>query len=252
MSGDSLYSRKYGQVILKNAKVAMGEVRDLNLDPGSHVLEIGPGPGTLTGHLLEKGYKVTAVESDHRFVEELKILFTDEIKAGNLVLIKGNIMEFKSGYFDGIIGNVPYHISSEIVFRLSDFDFKRAILMFQKEFAERLTAKVGTKSYSRLTVNAQLRYNAKIVGRVSRNSFFPVPGVDSAIVSIELKKEFPNEKIQAADKIFQKLFSARRKKISSTFRNVSPEYADKRPGDLSPLELYNLAFTVLPYPASGP
>lgn len=242
MSGPPrLYSRKYGQVILKNRKAAAFEVNSLGLEPGSSVLEIGPGPGTITGLLLESGLKVTAIEADHRFAEELEVLFSDQINIGQFSVVKDDFLKTEPGSYDGIIGNVPYQISSEIVFRLSLFNFKKAVLMFQKEFCERLVAKPGEKEYSRLTVNSQLRYRIRIISRVSRNSFLPVPNVDSAVVELVPRNEFEEILIIKADEIFRKLFSSRRKKISTILKGIGPEYGEKRVGELSPEILLKMA-----------
>lgn len=229
-----LFTRKYGQVLLKNLKVAHFEVSALDLPKGSSVLEIGPGPGTLTEILLEEGYMVTAIEPDHRFFDDLTSRFREEIENGHLKLLKGDFLEMEGASFDGIIGNVPYHISSAIVFRLSAFRFRKAVMMFQKEFCNRLVARTGTKDYSRLSVNAQLRFEIRIIAKVSRNSFYPVPEVDSSVVEIVPRSLYEEELLVQADDIFRKLFSAKRKKLSTILKEVAPAYGEKRVGEISP------------------
>lgn len=240
-----LFSKKYGQVILKNRKVASFEVAALGLPKGSSVLEIGAGPGTITEILLDSGYSVTAVEADHRFADELQYKFSNQVENGSLTIVKGDFLEVEPAKFDGIVGNVPYQISSEIVFRLSKYKFNKAVLMFQKEFCQRLVAKAGSKSYSRLSVNAQLRYRIKIIANVSRNSFFPVPDVDSAVVELLPRNEFDEDRILRADGVFRALFSSRRKKISTVLKGIEPVIGEKRVGELSPEDLLEMASSYL-------
>ena len=236
-----LYTKKYGQVLLRNPKVANFEVEALKLPAGSRILEIGPGRGFLTGLLLEKGYTVSAVEPDHRFAEELKGTFREKVESGGLTINKASFLEIQGQNYDGIIGNVPYHISSQIIFHLGKFTFKRAILMLQREFCNRLVAKTGTDDYSRLSVNAQLRFRITIIAKVSRNSFNPVPEVDSAVIEVIPLNQYKEMDIQRADEVFRILFSNRRKKLSSSLSRISEEIGNKRVNELSPEKLLEIA-----------
>lgn len=236
-----LYTKKYGQVLLRNQKVANFEVESLKLPPGSRILEIGPGRGVLTAFLLEKGYKVHAIEPDHRFAEELLGTFSEFVESGYLTVKKANFLDISGEEYDGIIGNVPYHISSQILFHLGNFRFRRAVLMLQREFCNRLVASTGTEEYSRLTVNAQLRFRIRIIAKVSRNSFSPVPDVDSSVIEIIPREDYEESKIRKADEIFRVLFSNRRKKLSSSLRKIPVEFADKRVNELSPEKLMEIA-----------
>lgn len=236
-----LYTKKYGQVLLRNPRVANFEVEALKLPPGSKVLEIGPGKGFLTGILLAKGFLVEAIEPDHRFAEELSAIFSQYVQSGALTIKKASFLEISGGDYDGIIGNVPYHISSQIVFHLGNFTFRRAILMLQREFCVRLAAGKGSADYSRLSVNAQLRFHVRIIARVSRNSFSPVPDVDSAVVELMPRGAYSEDQVLKADGVFRVLFSNRRKKLSSSIRGLPEEIGNKRVSDLSPEELMEIA-----------
>ncbi len=236
-----LYTKKYGQVLLRNQKVANFEVESLKFPQGAKILEIGPGRGALTSLLLNKGYVVNAIESDHRFAEELIGTFAEYVQSGALTITKANFLDIPGEEYDGIIGNVPYHISSQIIFHLGEFKFKRAVLMLQREFCNRLVARIGSDDYSRLSVNAQLRFRIKIIAKVSRNSFSPVPDVDSAVIEIIPREEFEEEQISKADKIFRILFSNRRKKLSTSLKHVSEEIGNKRVNELSPEKLMEIA-----------
>ncbi len=236
-----LYTKKYGQVLLRNPKVANFEVEALKLPPGSRILEIGPGRGFLTGMLLERGYVVSAIEPDHRFVEELLGTFGAQVRSGSLTITKASFLDTPGQEYDGIIGNVPYHISSQIIFHIGRFTFKRAILMLQREFCSRLVAQAGTEDYSRLSVNAQLRFRITIIAKVSRNSFNPVPDVDSSVLEIIPRNQYEEEAIQKADEVFRLLFSNRRKKLSSSLKGLPEEIGNKRVNELSPEKLLELA-----------
>lgn len=236
-----LYTKKYGQVLLRNPKVANFEVEALKLPAGSKVLEIGPGSGILTDLLLNKGYKVNAVEPDHRFAEELLGTFSQQVDSGALKVTKASFLDITGQDYDGIIGNVPYHISSQIVFHLGNFTFRRAILMLQREFCNRMVATTSSEDYSRLSVNAQLRFRLKIIARVSRNSFDPVPEVDSSVIEIIPRGDYKEPDILKADAVFRTLFSNRRKKLSSSLRWLPDEIGNKRVSELSPEKLMEIA-----------
>ena len=171
MSPVNLYPKKYGQVLLKNKNVALQEVLLLGDISGRSVLEIGPGPGTLTEILLQKGAVVTAIESDHRFYEILKMKFESQIKGGTLKIEKNDFLELGGGNPDFIIGNIPYHISSPILFHLEKFNFTRSVLMVQLEFARRMVGKPGTEDYSRLSISTALRYRVKLEKNSKKGEF---------------------------------------------------------------------------------
>ena len=241
MKQDHKYTRRYGQVFLSDKNIASLEVRALDLPAGSHILEIGPGGGIITGILLDSGYRVTAVESDHRFVENLAIRFRNEIQEGRLRVVKDDFLEFEPGQYDGIMGNVPYQISSPILFRLESFGFRAAVLMFQEEFAQRLLAGPGDKSYSRISVNAQLRYVIKGIRNVPRTCFTPVPKVNSRIIRITPRPGANLGDLRKADPIFRDIFSKRRKKLSSILDGLPGEIGGKRVDDFTPAELLDIA-----------
>ncbi|KQB36575.1 16S rRNA (adenine(1518)-N(6)/adenine(1519)-N(6))-dimethyltransferase RsmA [Acidiplasma cupricumulans] len=224
------FSKKYGQVFLKDHNIALKEVSFLSPEDNECILEIGPGHGILTEQLLKYNINLTVVEPDHRFVDQLNQSYNNFIKSGKLKIIKADFLKLAPGKYDKIIGNIPYQISSKIIFKILDYDFKMAILMVQKEFAQRLVASPGTPDYSRLTVNSGIRSQIKILYNVSRNSFYPVPNVDSSIILIE-KREY-NIDIKKFDLFLIKLFSMRRKKISSII-DYHGIYSDKRPYELT-------------------
>ncbi len=193
------------------------------------ILEIGAGTGNITRWL--KG-EVYAVEIDKDLCEQLNQL--------NVNLICKDFLELEPFEVDYIVGNVPYYISSPILFRISKWTFKRAYLILQYEFAHKMLAKPGDQDYGRLSVNAQLYFNIKKIKKISRYSFKPIPNVDSMLIELT-KKDYNGE----LDEIVRILFSQRNKKVSSILRKIGIEFdlndlKDKRPRHLSIEEIYRI------------
>ena len=121
-----------------------------NIDENDVILEIGTGIGTLTIELAKKAKKVIAIEQDKKIYEILAGRLKEE-KLDNVELINDDALNVEFPKFNKIISNLPYQISSPITFKFLNYDFDLAILMYQKEFAERMNGEVGTKNYSRLS-----------------------------------------------------------------------------------------------------
>jgi 18S rRNA (adenine1779-N6/adenine1780-N6)-dimethyltransferase len=170
--------------MIVNAIVEKGGVKSTDV-----VLEIGPGTGNLTMRLLETAKKVIAVEFDPRMVLELQRRVQGTPHAANLSIISGDFLKVDLPYFDVCIANVPYQISSPLVFKLLAHRpvFRAATLMFQREFAMRLCVPPGDPLYCRLSVNTQLLARTTHILKVGKNNFRPPPKVDSSVVRIEPK-----------------------------------------------------------------
>ena len=145
--------------------------------------------GNLTMRLLETAKKVIAVEFDPRMVLELQRRVQGTPHASNLSIISGDFLKVDLPYFDVCIANVPYQISSPLVFKLLAHRpvFRAATLMFQREFAMRLCVPPGDPLYCRLSVNTQLLARTTHILKVGKNNFRPPPKVDSSVVRIEPK-----------------------------------------------------------------
>jgi 16S rRNA (adenine1518-N6/adenine1519-N6)-dimethyltransferase len=240
MKSSRIPSRKYGQVFLKSMDVARFEVESLYPEPGESVLEIGPGPGIITSELVNAFSNVTALEPDHVLYANLMDGFNPQIKAGHVKILKESFLDFPPGNYDKIIGNIPYHISSPIIFHLREFSFKRCILMVQEEFANRLVANPGESEYSRLSVNASLSFRITKLRSVPRSLFSPAPKVDSTIVSLEKKTEFYDLDLLSFDKLLVKLFSNRRKMVRSILDSFPVDLAERRPDTLTTEEIIKI------------
>lgn len=153
-----LFNKDFGQHILKNPMIITSMIDKSGLRPTDTVLEIGPGTGNLTMKLMEQVKNVVACEIDTRLVAELQKRVQGTPYKQKLQILIGDVIKTELPFFNVCIANVPYQISSPLVFKLllhRPF-FRCAVLMFQQEFAQRLVAKPGDKLYCRLSVNTQL------------------------------------------------------------------------------------------------
>lgn len=150
---------------------------------GKIVLEIGGGDGRLSKQIFKQCKKLYIVEKDERFIEHLTSLFLEN---SNVEVIGDNFLEIKPFNIDLMVGNVPYYISSDIVFKLLDWPVNNAFLMFQKEFGLKLIAE--GKQKSRLSFFSQYYFNIKKHFIVPKKAFTPPPKVDSILIEFERKK----------------------------------------------------------------
>jgi len=244
--------KRLGQHFLIDDRIARRQVEFAGIKRSETVLEIGPGLGALTRLLLRKTENVVTVEKNRRFCRYLE----DELPS--LRIIEGDAVKVDLPQFDVVVANLPYQISSPMTFKLLERKFDRAILMFQKEFAERMVAGRGEEGYSRLSVQVYYKSEAEIVEGVPRSAFYPQPEVESAVVS--LKPRSPPFKV-ADEALFShlvdKLFQHRRKtiengislswrdfgdsleKVKKTVRRTG--FSRKRVEELSPEEIGELS-----------
>lgn len=180
-----------------------------NISPGESVLEIGPGPGSLTKKLLETGAKITAVEIDPIFAQNLH-----HLQNGKLSIFEQDFLKFPMDILPKkikVVANLPYHITAPILEKLFASSFSSITMVVQKEVASRIMAKVGTKEFGSLSLF--VRFHAKIEDAfpVPANCFYPKPKVDSTVIRIE-SRPLPN--IDPFH-LIHPAFQHRRKMISS-------------------------------------
>ncbi|WP_049899741.1 16S ribosomal RNA methyltransferase A [Halococcus agarilyticus] len=222
----------------------------------NHVLEIGAGTGALTDRLLNVADRVTAVERDARLAEFLREEFADARGEGRLEIAEGDALSVELPEFTASVSNLPYGVSSEVLFRL--LPAKRPLVVtVQTEFAERMVADPGTAEYGRLSVTAGHYAECEIVETVPPEAFSPPPAVESAVV-----RTAPREPNYAVDEtaflaFVRGVFTQRRKTVRNAIRNTTHisgierpgavvEAADEallsqRAGDLAPAEFAELA-----------
>ena len=177
------------------------------------VLEIGSGIGTLTIELAKRAKKVIAIEQDSNICEILNQRLKEE-KIDNVELINEDALKIEFPKFNKIVSNLPYQISSPITFKFLDYDFDLAVLMYQKEFAQRMNGEVGSKNYSRLAAMLYFRCNVDKLTDVSCESFIPKPKVDSMVIGLTPKEsDLDDDDFKTYSKFTKALFQHRNKKI---------------------------------------
>ena len=224
-----------------------------------NIVEIGPGTGNLTKKILtQKPKSLILIEKDKSLVNLLKTEhgFCKDIKIYNEDILKFRL-EDKIKKNTIIIGNLPYNISSQILVMLIKFNkwppsYKKLILMFQKEVADKILSKYGSSSFGRLTVLSNSRLNIINSFNVSPNSFYPVPKVSSTILVFEpvINKNFKVKEITNLEKITHVFFSKKRKMVNKAFKEIfskPDEVAKKikvdvtlRPNQLSEIEYFKI------------
>ncbi|SPP88057.1 probable dimethyladenosine transferase [Drosophila guanche] len=214
------FNKDFGQHILKNPLVITTMLEKAALRPTDVVLEIGPGTGNMTVRMLEKAKKVIACEIDTRLAAELQKRVQATPMQPKLQVLIGDFLKAELPFFDLCIANVPYQISSPLIFKLLLHRplFRCAVLMFQREFAQRLVAKPGDKLYCRLSINTQLLARVDMLMKVGKNNFRPPPKVESSVVRLEPKNPPPPVNFTEWDGLTRIAFLRKNKTLAATFK----------------------------------
>lgn len=231
--------KNLGQHFLTDQNIARKIVDSLGTEIPD-VLEIGPGTGVLTQYLLQRNeINLHVIEIDRESVAYLKHHFPQLINIYEEDFLKAGIENRFSEKFN-IIGNFPYNISSQIFFRILAVRNRvpEVVGMIQKEVAERIASKHGTKSYGILSVLLQAFYNIEYLFTVSEHVFLPPPKVKSAVIRLKRNNV---ESLLCDEKLFTSVvkaaFNQRRKMLRNSLRNICEEvpekFAEKRPEQLS-------------------
>ena len=215
------FNKQFGQNFIFDKNLLTAIVKDSNISKQDDVLEIGPGAGTLTKIIAEYSRKVVSYEIDKNLVQILeqnlqgvensKVIFSDALKT--------DIKDIESN-FDGeykIVANLPYYITTPLIFKFIEQTKKvqSITIMVQKEVADRLIAKKGSKDYGTISIILDFYGKVKVLRNVPRRMFIPPPNVDSAMVQIEIIKN----KYDADEELFKKIvhsaFAMRRKTLQN-------------------------------------
>lgn len=219
-------SRRLGQNFLISPAVVRGVVDAAEIASGDHVLEIGPGIGTLTQGLLEAGAEVTAVELD----KKLPAVLAETLRGyEHLTVVQGDILKTDIAALMGgepfkVAANLPYYITTPILLALLEqkLPITRIVTMVQKEVAERMTAPPGGKDYGALSVAVQYHTEPEIVLDVPPNCFLPAPEVDSAVIVCVVRKT-PAVAVKDEALFFRVVkaaFGQRRKTIANALKTL--------------------------------
>ena len=220
--------KRFGQNFLVDDGIIHGIVSAIDPQPGDIVVEIGPGLGALTDPLLERLPDMQVVELDRDLVERLRRRYGDRlmVHAGDALAFDFGSLQ-QAGRALRIVGNLPYNISSPLLFHLMDFadHVRDQHFMLQKEVVERMVAEPGSKAFGRLSIMLQVRYHMEHVLDVPPASFNPPPKVDSAVVRMipwpraedgSLRSPYPACDAGVLGDVVTAAFSQRRKVLRNT------------------------------------
>ena len=221
---DHHFRKKWGQNFLVDKNLLDKIVSTVNPQANDHILEIGPGEGVLSERILPQVKEMLAVEIDPLLVDQLnkqKNLNELNVIQGDILI--NNIRDLPIMNPVRVIGNIPYNITSPIIFWLIEqLDYwDDAFVMTQKEVAQRLTAKVGTKAYGRLTVVVGAYLNVDYRFTIPPNVFIPKPKVDSAFICLTKKKQplIEDDNYIKFKKIVAAAFNQRRKMLRNSMKS---------------------------------
>ncbi|MEY4012434.1 MAG: rRNA ((1518)-N(6)/adenine(1519)-N(6))-dimethyltransferase RsmA [Bacteroidota bacterium] len=232
-----------GQHFLKDESIAKAIADTLSLEGYNDVLEIGPGMGVLTKYLLDKPINTYVIEID---TESVAYLDANYPKLKDKIISKDFLRYDCNEIFEGkqyaIIGNFPYNISTQIVFRTLEFRHQIPEFsgMFQKEVAERICEKKGSKTYGILSVLAQAFYDAEYLFTVDEHVFNPPPKVKSGVMRLRRKEDYS---LPCGEKLFftvvKTAFQQRRKTLRNSLKtlNLSDNLREDKVLDLRPEQL---------------
>ena len=243
--------KSFGQHFLRDQGIAHKIVENLETQPGDKVLEIGPGRGVLTKILLDQEIHLKAIEADKDMItyllEHYPSIKNDLIE---LDFLKANLKKVFDGESFKIIGNFPYNISSQIVFRMIKYYdlVPEMVGMFQLEMAERIVSKPGSKKYGVISVLTQALYDGKLLFKVNRNAFNPPPKVTSGVIQLVRKTEIARDyNFSFFKHIVKTAFNQRRKMLRNTLKSIiektnfeNEELLMRRPEQLSVDEFIEL------------
>lgn len=222
--------KKFGQNFLVNEDARNRLVDALDINEGMKVWEVGPGLGSMTSILLERGAFVTVFEIDHGFSRLLQQFFEDYKKKGSFTLVEGDVLKTWTDYAaqnetpQRFFGNLPYNVAATIIADTINkkVRFEKAVFTVQKEVAQRMCAKEGSEDYSSFSVLCQWAYDVKPILDLAGGNFWPKPNVASRAVLMTKKSDFPRcDSPEFFMKMIRKLFQQRRKNIKNNLQTFA-------------------------------
>lgn len=235
--------KKFGQNFLVDQNILQKIVDIPTIDKETLVVEIGPGLGSLTEHLLERSKYVLAYEIDNDLVKILSDNFDDD----NLTIIcedflkrdvDTDIKSLEISYNNVVVvANLPYYITTPIILKIIEESrlIKEIVVMTQLEVARRLTSQPSTKDYNSLSVAIQYKTQAEIAMKVPKNVFIPAPNVDSAIVKLTIKDEIEVSPL-SEDHFYNLVRSSFKQRRKTLVNNLHVRYNEDKVNLISYLE----------------
>ena len=212
--------KRFGQNFLTDQKIIDQIIATIAPKKDDNLLEIGPGQGAMTIPLLDRVERLNVIEIDRDLIEIL-----NSYNKTNLIIHQGDALNFDLDLFNPpirVVGNLPYNISSPILFHLLAHRDKviDMTFMLQKEVVERMSATYGSKIYGRLSVMMQAFFDVELIFIVPPESFDPAPKVDSAIVYLAPLKNCKVGNIKLFEKVVKTAFSHRRKTLRNCLKSL--------------------------------
>jgi len=236
--------KKFGQNFLKDAAIIHSIIQSINPLPNDLLIEIGPGLGALTKPLLEKTNRLLAIELDRDIVSWME----NEYSKKNITIFNEDVLDFNFNHFDQkirIVGNLPYNISTPILFKCIDniLNIKDLHFMLQKEVVDRMIAPPSSPEYGRLSVMLQYYFAIEHLVDVPKESFEPEPKVESSFVRLIPYEQYPfiANNIEQFARIVKEAFSQRRKTIRNTLKSFISENDFEKIGINPQLRAENLS-----------
>ncbi|MBU5363866.1 16S rRNA (adenine(1518)-N(6)/adenine(1519)-N(6))-dimethyltransferase RsmA [Enterococcus devriesei] len=224
------FKKSLGQNFLTEPNILQKIVATAEIDKGTNVIEVGPGIGALTEHLARAAHQVLAFEIDDRLIPVLADTLSpyDNVKVVHNDILKVNLQQ-ETAYFDQegpikVVANLPYYITTPIMMHIlaSDLAIAEMVVMMQREVADRISAKPGTKAYGSLSIAVQYYMEASTAFIVPKTVFIPQPNVDSAILRL-VRRETPAVAVKNEKEFFKLTKSAfvlRRKTLWNNLLNT--------------------------------
>ena len=212
--------KKFGQNFLTDNQIIKLIVDEIKFSETNKYLEIGPGMGALTSELQKKTKNLDLIEIDQDMIKILRAKLNNTTQ-----LFEGDVLGFGDNFFEGynvVLGNLPYYIATEIIFRfISINNIDTLYFMVQKEVADRLVAKVGTKENSILTNLVGFNFRAEKCFDIKPESFDPPPKVTSSFIKLTRHKDYVNE-ITYVDfkRIIKESFKFKRKNLKNNLKDI--------------------------------
>ena len=221
--------KSLGQNFIHN-KVFLEKFSELIISNyNTDIIEIGPGTGSLTEYLKQKKFNnLILIEKDTRLSERLKIKYKNKshIKVINKDALNFNLTDISKNKNVIIVGNLPFNISSQLLVNWISFDkwppfYNKMSLMFQKELGKRITSKINSKSYGKLSVLVQSRCAVKEIIKAPSNIFYPKPKVDGIVLEFTPINSFIDTDLQKLKGVLKTAFENRRKKVKNSLNDYS-------------------------------
>lgn len=250
--------KRFGQHFLIDRTALESIANAVVAEPGDTIVEIGPGRGALTDILAERPNRLVAIEIDRALSENLRERYASN---GRVTIVERDVLETNVAELAGgpfvVVGNVPYYITTPILFHVLHPPFPRsAVFLVQKEVAERIVAAPDSKAYGALSANVQAIARAEILRTVPAGAFKPPPKVESSVVRVTPRADplISPDEVDPYRGFVQALFGMRRKQLGNALRSAAQLTADEaavvlsdlgidpkaRPETLSPLQFAEL------------